>query len=84
MTKHYVVSDGEIVLFLWPAPEGGYMITSPMDDRLISQAETLEEALAMGHDALDLLREHEGARLGESAAGRQAVAENRSGTEGRN
>ncbi len=56
MDKHFTVSDGKIVLFLWPAEEGGYTITSPLDDRLISEAETLEEAFIMGHDAMELLR----------------------------
>jgi predicted RNase H-like HicB family nuclease len=59
LAKHFVVSDGEIVLFLGPAVEGGYTITSPLDDRLVSQAESLEEALEMGHDALNLLHEHD-------------------------
>jgi hypothetical protein len=59
LPKHFVVSDGEIVLFLWPAEEGGYAITSPLDDRLISQAENMEEAFEMGHDALKLLREYD-------------------------
>ena len=51
MPKHYTVSDGELVLFLWPAEEGGYGITSPLDPALISQAETLEEAFMMARDA---------------------------------
>jgi predicted RNase H-like HicB family nuclease len=57
MKRHFTVSDGELVLFLWPAEEGGYTITSPMDERLISEAETLEEAFAMGHDAMKLLQD---------------------------
>jgi len=48
--KHYTVSDGELVLFLWPAEEGGYGITSPLDPALISQAETLEEAFMMARE----------------------------------
>src|SRR5208283_4968643 len=55
--KHYTVSDGELVLFLWPAEEGGYGITSPLDPALISQAETLEEAFMMARDAWALLKE---------------------------
>ena len=55
MPKHYTVSDGELVLFLWPAEEGGYGITSPLDPALISQAETLEEAFMMARDAWALL-----------------------------
>jgi putative addiction module component (TIGR02574 family) len=49
------VSDGELVLFLWPAGEGGYNVTSPLDPALITQAETVEEAFLMAHDVMDLL-----------------------------
>ena len=56
MPKHYTVSDGELVLFLWPAEEGGYDVTSPLDPALISQAETLEEAFMMARDAWQLLK----------------------------
>jgi putative addiction module component (TIGR02574 family) len=55
--KHYTVSDGELVLFLWPAEEGGYDVTSPLDPALITQAETLEEAFVMARDAWELLKE---------------------------
>jgi predicted RNase H-like HicB family nuclease len=46
-----------MVLFLWPAEEGGYNVTSPLDPALITQAETLEEAFEMAHDAWKLLKE---------------------------
>ena len=46
MPKHYTVSDGELVLVLWPAEEGGYNVTSPLDPALITQAESVEEAFA--------------------------------------
>jgi antitoxin HicB len=55
--KHYTVSDGELVLFLWPAEEGGYDVTSPLDPALITQAETVEEAFVMARDAWELLKE---------------------------
>jgi predicted RNase H-like HicB family nuclease len=54
--KHYTVSDGELVLFLWPAEEGGYNVTSPLDPALITQAETFEEAFEMARDAWELLQ----------------------------
>jgi predicted RNase H-like HicB family nuclease len=54
--RHYTVSDGELVLFLWPAEEGGYNVTSPLDPALITQAETVEEAFEMARDAWELLR----------------------------
>jgi predicted RNase H-like HicB family nuclease len=50
------VSDGELVLFLWPAEEGGYNVTSPLDPALITQAETVEEAFIMAHDAWEALK----------------------------
>jgi antitoxin HicB len=53
--RHYTVSDGELVLFLWPAEEGGYNVSSPLDPALITQAETLEEAFEMARDAMELL-----------------------------
>jgi len=49
------VSDGELVLFLWPAEEGGYNVTSPLDPALITQAETVEEAFVMARDAWELM-----------------------------
>jgi len=50
------VSDGELVLFLWPAEEGGYDVTSPLDPALITQAETIEDAFIMARDAWQLLK----------------------------
>jgi len=55
--KSYTVSDGELVLTLAPAEEGGYVVTSPMDPELITEAETLEEAFANARDAAEALRE---------------------------
>ncbi|MBV8265007.1 MAG: type II toxin-antitoxin system HicB family antitoxin [Planctomycetaceae bacterium] len=55
MDKHYTVSDGTLMLYLWPAEEGGYNVTSPMDPELITQAETLEEAFINAYDAQELL-----------------------------
>ena len=57
MDKHYTVSDGRLMLYLWPAEEGGYNVTSPMDPALITQAETIEEAFVMAYDAQECLRE---------------------------
>ena len=57
MPKHYTVSDGKLMLYLWPAEEGGYTVTSPLDPGLITEAETLEEAFRMAYDAQKCLRE---------------------------
>jgi antitoxin HicB len=47
----YTVSDGKMVLMLTPAEEGGFLVTSPLDPGLITEAETLEEAFEMAYDA---------------------------------
>lgn len=47
----YTVSDGKMVLTLTPAEEGGFLVTSPLDPGLITEAETLEEAFEMAYDA---------------------------------
>jgi predicted RNase H-like HicB family nuclease len=53
----YTVSDGKLVLVLTPAEEGGFVVTSPFDPRIITQAESLEEAFEMAYDAASLLNE---------------------------
>ena len=40
MSKRYTVSDGKLVLNLEEAEEGGYVVTSPLNPELITQAET--------------------------------------------
>ena len=50
-TTKYTVTDGELVLVLEPAEEGGYVVTCPFDPALITEAETVEEAFEMAHDA---------------------------------
>ena len=52
MPKRYTVSDGKIVLTLDEAEEGGYVVTSPLDPELITEAETISEAFAQARDAL--------------------------------
>lgn len=53
----YTVSDGKLVLTLEVAEEGGYVVTSPLDPELVTEADTLEEAFEMARDALESLRE---------------------------
>ena len=57
VTKAYTVSDGELVLTLAPAEEGGYVVTSPLDPELITEAESLDEAFANARDAAEALNE---------------------------
>jgi len=57
MKKVFTVTDGKLVLKLQPAEEGGYIVTSPLDPELITEAETLEEAFVNARDALLALRQ---------------------------
>jgi antitoxin HicB len=54
--KQFTVSDGRLVLVLEPAEEGGYVVTSPFDPGLVTEAETIEEAFEMARDAAEGLR----------------------------
>lgn len=56
MPSRYTVSDGKLVLNLEAAEEGGYIVTSPLDPELITEAETLEEAFANARDAAQALK----------------------------
>ena len=55
MAKRYTVSDGELVLTLEDADEGGYIVRSPLDPELITESETVSEAFANARDALKAL-----------------------------
>ena len=57
MTRRYTVSDGKMVLNLELAEEGGYVVTSPFDPELITQAETVEESFANARDAARALKQ---------------------------
>jgi len=57
MAKTYTVSDGKLTLRLRRAEEGGYVVTSPFDSELITQAEDLDEAFINARDALKALNE---------------------------
>jgi len=57
MRTRYTVSDGKLVLTLEAAEEGGYIVTSPLDPELITQAETLEEAFDNARDAAQALKQ---------------------------
>lgn len=51
----YTVSDGDLVLTLEEAEEGGFIVTSPLDPELITEADSLPEAFMMARDALEAL-----------------------------
>jgi hypothetical protein len=54
--KRYTVTDGKQLLVLEPAEEGGYIVTSPIDPGLVTEAETIEEAFQNASDAAEALR----------------------------
>ena len=56
MGKRYTVSDGKLVLTLQEAEEGGYVVTSPLDPQLVTEAETIAEAFENARDALKGLK----------------------------
>lgn len=53
----YTVTDGKMVLTLEVAEEGGFTVTSPFIQGLVTEAETLEEAFEMARDAAAALKE---------------------------
>lgn len=57
MGTRYTVSNGKLVLNLEAAEEGGYVVTSPLDPELITEAETIEEAFANARDAAQALKQ---------------------------
>jgi predicted RNase H-like HicB family nuclease len=57
MPKRYTVSNGKLVLTLEEAPEGGYVVTAPLEPELITEAETISEAFENAADALKALRQ---------------------------
>jgi antitoxin HicB len=72
MIQHYTISDGKLVLHLEPAEEGGYVVTSPLDPELITEAETIEEAFTNAREASNALQEAREKNETGSAAYRQA------------
>jgi antitoxin HicB len=55
VAKSYTASDGKLVLTLTAADEGGFVVTSPPEPELVTEAETIEDAFRMAHDALRAL-----------------------------
>src|SRR5438552_17544523 len=53
----YVVTNGRLLLHLEPDETGGYVVRSPFDPALVTEAETIEEAFEMAEDALKTLAE---------------------------
>jgi antitoxin HicB len=53
----YVASNGRLLLHLEPAEEGSYVVTSPYDSAIITEAESLEEAFEMAEDVVKTLEQ---------------------------
>ncbi|HMB96768.1 MAG TPA: hypothetical protein VKK61_12065 [Tepidisphaeraceae bacterium] len=51
----YTVSDGKMVLTLQEEDGGWFVVTSPTDPALITQARTVREAFRMARDAMAAL-----------------------------
>lgn len=54
----YIVTDGELVLELEVAEEGGYLVSSPFDPDVLTEAETLEEAFEMARDVIQTYKDY--------------------------
>lgn len=53
--KRYNVTDGKLLLTLEEAEEGGFLVTSPEDPALITEAEAIAEPFEMAKDAMAAL-----------------------------
>lgn len=56
-SRRYTVSDGKLMLTFEPQAEGGYLVTSPLDPELITEAETIQEGFENARDAAEMLLE---------------------------
>lgn len=56
----YLVTSGRVVLRLTEAEEGGFLVTSPIDPELVTQADSIAEA---GQNAADAARTLKQARV---------------------
>jgi predicted RNase H-like HicB family nuclease len=74
MAKRYTVSDGKLMLVLEQAEEGGFIVTSPLDPSLVTEADTIPEAFEMARDALRTLA-HGRAKLRRNGTRRRRIAE---------
>ena len=55
--RSYLVTSGRMLLRLTEAKEGGFVVTSPHDPELVTQAETIAEAFENAADAARALRQ---------------------------
>lgn len=74
VAKSYTASNGKLVLTLTPAVEGGFVVTSPLEPELVTEAEPIEEAFRMATDALRALRASRANLLRQLASSRRRPA----------
>jgi len=55
MPERYHVSDGSLLLTLEPDGDGWFVVTSPIDPAMITQARTIKEAFVQARDAFAAL-----------------------------
>jgi hypothetical protein len=55
--RSYLVTSGKMLLRLTESEDGGYVVTSPHDPELVTQAETIAEAFENAADAARALRQ---------------------------
>jgi len=55
MAKSYTISDGDLVLSLEPLDGGQFLVRSPMDPELVTQADSIADAFASARDAMQAL-----------------------------
>jgi predicted RNase H-like HicB family nuclease len=72
--KRYTITDGKLLLTLEEAEEGGYVVTSPVDPELITEAETIPQAFEMARDAIAVLTKSRRKLYAEFAAARRRSA----------
>jgi antitoxin HicB len=53
--QRYIISDGQLVLTLEVAEEGGFIVTSPLDPELVTEAESISDAFENARDAAEAL-----------------------------
>jgi antitoxin HicB len=53
--RKYTISDGKLLLTLEPDEDGWYVVTSPTDPAMITQARSIPEAFEMAADAFSTL-----------------------------
>lgn len=73
MSRRYTVTDGKLVLTLETAEEGGYVVTSPFDPAMITEAETIPEAFDNARDAIRELKLARAKLQRQLKAGQQAA-----------